>query len=258
MKPLKISIGVRLSPGMLRLGLLGALLSLGAIDLSSESVTLSTYFPAPSGVYSSLITTTGARLARDNGTAAVVSTVLVGNNAPAGTRMAVMNGNMGIGTLTPGAKLGFNDLNDGSNGADGITWYGPAPTTYGIHRTAGAWSAPNYQQLRSAWDTGIVIDGGTAYGQSGTIIQPGAGNVGIGVVSPTSKLHVNGTIVARGCGAPAPVSYAGGMVSCPANTYATWSTGFIAKYMNQTGPAAPTLAGQMYCCACASGTCPNL
>jgi hypothetical protein len=252
MKPLKITIGVRLSPGMVRFCLLAGLLCLGAIDLSSESVTLSTYFPAPTGVYTSLVATTGARLGRDAGT------VEIGSSAPDGTRLTVMNGNFSIGTATGTAKLSFNDLNDGTNLADGITWYNPAPTVYGIFRTAGGWAGPNYQQLQSAWSTGIVIDGGSAYGQSGTIIQPGAGNVGIGIAAPTSKLHVNGTLVARGCGVPVPVAYTVGTVNCPANTYATWSTGFIAKYQNQTGAAAPTLNGQMYCCACASGTCPNL
>ncbi len=103
------------------------------------------------------------------------------------------NGNVGIGTAVPGAKLSFGNLNDGRNTADGITWYNPGPTSYGIYRTAGAWSGPSYQQLQLAWQTGIVIDGGTAYGKSGTILQPKGGKVGIGTTSPLTALHVQST-----------------------------------------------------------------
>jgi hypothetical protein len=103
-------------------------------------------------------------------------------------------GYVGISQVSPGAKLSFNDLNDGTNGADGITWYSPAPTAYGIYRSAGAWSAPNYQQLYHSWQTGIVIDGGSLYGLSGTIMQPTAGNVAIGQSTKGAyNLEVNGT-----------------------------------------------------------------
>ena len=101
-------------------------------------------------------------------------------------------GFVGIGTTSPGAKLSFNNMNDGSNGADGITWYNPSPTAYGIYRSAGSWSSPDYQQLTLAWSTGIVIDGGSSYGRSGTVLQPGAGNVGIGITAPTVKLDIQG------------------------------------------------------------------
>lgn len=103
-------------------------------------------------------------------------------------------GNVGINQISPGARLSFNDLNDGTNGADGITWYSPAPTSYGIYRTAGAWAGPNYQQLRHHWETGIIIDGGSLYGLSGTIMQPTAGNVAVGQnVKGAYNLEVNGT-----------------------------------------------------------------
>ncbi|MDO8757111.1 MAG: hypothetical protein Q7J64_03790, partial [Elusimicrobiota bacterium] len=49
-------------------------------ELDSESVTLSTYYPAPSGVYTNMITTSDTYLARNGG-------------------------NVGIGTVSPGAKL---------------------------------------------------------------------------------------------------------------------------------------------------------
>lgn len=164
--------------------------------LNSESVTLSTYYPAPSGVYTKLITTGDTWLGRQGG---LIEVGTNGNAASLGTyaRMSVVYGNVGISTGTAGAKLAFNDLNDGTNGADGITWYNPSPTSYGIHRTAGAWTGPNYQQLRFGWDTGVIIDGGSAYGRSGTVLQPLGGYVGIGITQPRQALDVNGEIVVK-------------------------------------------------------------
>ena len=99
------------------------------------------------------------------------------------------SGNVGIGTASPGAKLSFNNLNDGSNGADGITWYNPSPTAYGIYRTPGVWSGPDYQQLSLTWQTGIRLDPGTAHGKSYVDIGGGglrvtAGNAAIGTTGP--------------------------------------------------------------------------
>jgi len=57
-----------------------AFLALPAGDLASESVTLTTYYPAPSGVYTQMITTNNTYLARDGG-------------------------NVGVGTVSPAFKL---------------------------------------------------------------------------------------------------------------------------------------------------------
>jgi hypothetical protein len=107
-------------------------------------------------------------------------------------------GNVGIGTTTPIASLSFTDVN-ATNNANGITWYnaGNDPTMYGIHKTAGTWSAPNYQQLRLGWQTGILLDPGTLYGASyvnvvGGGLRVSAGNVGIGTLTPGASLVVNG------------------------------------------------------------------
>ncbi|MBI5631587.1 MAG: hypothetical protein HY921_11980 [Elusimicrobia bacterium] len=71
------------------------ILGASAEDLGSESVTLMTYYPAPSGVYVKMITTADAYLARDAGS-------------------------VGIGTVAPGAKLevrGDVKIVDGSQGS---------------------------------------------------------------------------------------------------------------------------------------------
>lgn len=107
------------------------------------------------------------------------------------------NGSVGIGTLSPTAKISFNNVNDGADTPDGITWFNGSPLSYGIYRTAGAWLSPAYQQLRLQWDTGIVLDPGTDYQKSYVDITRGglrvtSGNVGIGIVNPSSPLQVEG------------------------------------------------------------------
>jgi uncharacterized coiled-coil protein SlyX len=111
-------------------------------------------------------------------------------------------GNVGIGTLNPAAKISFNDVNDGADTPDGITWFNGAPLNYGIYRTSGTWVAPAYQQLKLSWDTGIILEPGSSYQNSYVDIKGGglrvsSGNVGIGILNPNEKLAVNGTVRAR-------------------------------------------------------------
>jgi hypothetical protein len=111
-------------------------------------------------------------------------------------------GNVGLGTLNPAAKISFNNVSDGSDAPDGITWFNPNPLNYGIYRTAGPWSGPSFQQLKLSWDTGIILEPGSAYQNSYVDIKGGglrvsSGNVGIGILNPNEKLAVNGTVRAR-------------------------------------------------------------
>ena len=62
------------------------------------------------------------------------------------------------GTSAP-ASVGHNATHN-----EGFFWH--TNSDYGIYRTAGNWSG-NYQQLRLDWPTGIVLDGGSAFGLSG-------------------------------------------------------------------------------------------
>lgn len=116
------------------------------------------------------------------------------------------SGNVGLGTGNPSTKISFTDVNGHSN-AEGLTWYAPSPWGYGIYRTAGSWSGPDYQQLKLAWATGIVLDPGNDYGKSYVDIQGGglrvtSGRVGIGTASPAAPFEVySNTAVAENNGA---------------------------------------------------------
>ncbi|RQO80225.1 hypothetical protein DBR40_00995 [Pedobacter sp. KBW01] len=109
-------------------------------------------------------------------------------------------GNVGIGTTNPAAKISFNEVSE-SDMPSGLTWFSGAPLSYGIYRTAGAWLAPAYQQMKLQWDTGIILDPGAGSQKSYVDIMGGglrvsSGYVGIGITSPNQRLSVAGNIFA--------------------------------------------------------------
>ncbi|MBI3554077.1 MAG: hypothetical protein HY077_16395 [Elusimicrobia bacterium] len=361
MAELNVSVEVSVSPAVFRAALAAALLSVMAGELASESVSLTTYYPAPSGVYTQMITTSDTYLARDGGkvgvgtgtTTAPTATLTVGT-PPTGTAPSTFfatnagalggvagnetsiasfgftsanssmlgvrayrnsagadwtttsiglgmdvdntvragaslwlnnNGSVGVGyqNAASGAAassrwVGLADLNDGRNTADGFTWYNPAPTAYGIYRTAntypgcgaGAWcagtAAPSgaYQQLQTSWVTGLILDGGTDYAFSGTYLQPNAGaesNVAIGR-DPTvgqqaqARLDVNGIMLSRDAPPLTLVAFTSGVNTCANGMFATTVSGFFAKYIIIIHGQNPL--GEMLCESCPSNGCPSL
>jgi hypothetical protein len=73
-----------------------AMIFSAATEVASESVTLTTYYPAPSGVYTQMITTGNTFLARD-----VLPAAYWGTGTANESRI-------GIGTTSPGSKLEVN------------------------------------------------------------------------------------------------------------------------------------------------------
>lgn len=106
MADVNIRLNLEMSPRLFRGFFPLLLLSVLAGDLASEAVTLNTYYPAPSGIYTSMISTSHTYLARDGGYVAIGTSV-----APtAGTKLAIMGAAasqhlVGIGTAAPGAAL---------------------------------------------------------------------------------------------------------------------------------------------------------
>lgn len=174
--------------------------------IGSESLTLTTYYPAPYGGYVSLLTTSQTLLARDGG-------------------------NVGIGTANPAMKLHVaGDLQanhikfPGVGGNSGV-----AADYYGIYQEAGAWANP-YPDLRVQYHTGISYDAYQGYGGHRFYTgYDGSGNpTGLQMqitsgVNIINDLTVGGNLVLSSkhlvSNACTRVGYGvGGVVSCPADS----------------------------------------
>ena len=96
---------------------------------------------------------------------------LTGDLAVNGGAVTVGNGTFNLAISTDGtgatSSVGHTATYD-----EGIFWH--TVSDYGIYRTSGAWSVPNYSQLKLNWPTGIELaGGGTSYGKSGVNIIGG-------------------------------------------------------------------------------------
>lgn len=242
----EVTIHVRISPAVMRWGLASGLLSFMAVELASENVTLTTYYPAPSGIYAKMITTNNTFLARDSG-------------------------NVGIGTTAPTAKLEVT-----GTGATGGIAINNSGTPF-IDFKSGAGVTGRIEGVGSAMR--FYINGAASGNErlridsNGRISMASYGNtpsIPAGLTNMT--LIVTGGIkaYAASCGSANVQNYPGNAISnCPAGTYATNATGFWAEYISMGGPTLETSAalapapatsvgvgvGQMYCCPCGGGDC---
>ena len=131
-------------------------------SFAQESITLTTYYPAPYGVY---------REMRVNGLA--VGSAYRYTPANISDGYLIVNGSVGIGTASPVRRLHVHGTGEiallpGSSAATDSTagLYWNSDSNYSIHRTAGPWTPNDYQQLLVDWQTGIILDPGSAYGKS--------------------------------------------------------------------------------------------
>lgn len=218
MSGLTIRFDFTLSPTLTRCGLAGLMMLASAPELSSESVTLSTYYPAPSGVYTQMITTGNTFLARDAGNRVSIGTTAA---PPAGVVLDI-NGNMQLSGALPQTL---------SYGA-GASVSAPAANTL-VFNTAGA------ERMRVR-DNGFVGIGTNnpllALDVNGSIVASGC-------PAPTvMTFNITGPVVT--CPAGTYATWARGVM-------------VKIMSANNAYPPTPATA-TMDCCPCPGGICPAL
>jgi hypothetical protein len=240
-----IDIRLRLhyEPRALRPLLAGLFVVLLASDLASENVTLTTYYPAPSGVYTQLITTGNTYAARDAGTLAV------GTKTPNAAYKMDVAGNA---LLESGYYLAFGNqswidsdqggaielgANNGNANALGATPY------IDFHYGIGAAQDFNVRLINNS--NGLLSLVGDGY-VSGA--QQVVGNFNVGAAGPGATGHGYVYIDNTNTGCAA-TSIAGDVfnTACPAGQYITAQPGFYIEswsYFNRGGQVlAQTIAG---------------
>lgn len=177
MADINLNLNLRLTRRQLRNGL-ALLLMLGVCnELSSESVTLTTYYPAPSGVYTQMITTTNTYLARDSGK------VGIGTTSP-GANLDVFAANTGAGQSSQGSLI-FR-VNDG-NSRPPVAAYGNID---GVGFPDGTGTALQVREVngtgRSITTAGSIAVGGA----NGTVASYVNGKLGINTAAPAALFEI--------------------------------------------------------------------
>lgn len=275
MSDIVIRFDMRLGAKWTRVALAGVLMFSVVPELGSESVTLSTYYPAPSGVYTNMIATGNTYLARDSG-------------------------NVGVGTASPTSKLHVNGTATISGATAVNAMLSVTPGTPGVainvaqnstYRIGNAYlsSGGNYMHLAtneyyngSSWiatgGTGALMqmngqtvtfythNGAGSHTQTMNISAAGDMSMPSRITISGASADVTGHVIARGqnaCNTSHIRTYATtGTTSCPGGTYATLQSGVISKYvmMPRYADIGTGLAtAWMLCCPCPGGAgCPSL
>ncbi|MBU1134495.1 MAG: tail fiber domain-containing protein [Candidatus Omnitrophica bacterium] len=211
---------------------------------AAETITITTYYPAPYGVYNEL---RSKKMAigdnwYDGGTHPWE--VVDGDGNPIDINAdLVVEGNVGIGTTSPGEELHIESTNWAlarfkyANVALGSTWdIGAGPIAFNIIDVES--STTPFRIGKGALDNSLVVGS--------------AGNVGIGTTTPAEQLEVIGDIrtkapIASGWGGTYLGLFTdyGSLPGYPTNTYATLKTdgsyigfsagGVYSAYMNSAG-----------------------
>lgn len=209
-----------------------ALMLFAVPELNSESVTLSTYYPAPSGVYTQMITTGNTFLARDGGAATLVG---VGITAPA-AKMHIVGTSQNTLSLDSAAYPELTFRTGGTQTTAGtIRAYNAIATSAGGYFAGTAindWIFRNEGGASIKWGRGGVAD--MELNNAGTLRLLGYG----GGAGYSGNLDATGMIISRqgnvACDAPQQYAYsspAGGTVNICGGRYITTISGFYTKYM---------------------------
>lgn len=240
-----VHLRLTVDPRMLRPVLVLALIMMSAGDLASESVTLTTYYPAPSGVYTQMITTSNSFLSRDGGRVLIGGAALSAGAAADGTSKLDVTG-------TAYAQKILGTGNNVYNAAD------PKAADIVIGSNAGTrhdssimfWSNASASRIfnsadvfyLSTWNQNAIANANISLAATygGTSDFRGVvqfhNNVGLGSVSPSASgrgyLYIDNT--ATGC---VETDVTQGPV-CGGGQYATFSPGVYVEgwnYANRGG-----------------------
>ena len=224
----ELSFGAR----TLRCLLVSGMIFSAVTDVASESVTLTTYYPAPSGVYTQMITTGNTYLARDAAAAGGTSAVGIGVASFVNTsdsleiHATVANASTYFRILGVYAQQSAIAFDSDASGAKGLgetqdsVIYRPGSTRDLAFWTATVGDAMYIQQagkigigmnapdaqlaVNAPAGSGLVVHGisgdnwfpygpdGKNYLRGTTILADTGGKVGIGTANPAQTLDVNG------------------------------------------------------------------
>jgi hypothetical protein len=251
------------------------LISLTAPELGSESVTLSTYYPAPSGIYAKMITTDNTQLARAGGSVQLGTTATLSTTVNALPKLVVMGGNVGIGVTSP-------DDYDSTSAADATlhlvggnynTYGTVAPNSgdikigdaaqnfkIGLDKTGGGGLAGDVRLTATGTSERIMIghaNGGVHY----PTLTVDSGKVGINYGGETANVIYSALEVGNANGQSgshiivrqnncSEISYTTGQTACGAGYFVTTMSGIMVKYMYLGYRPSGNNTGSALCCPC--------
>jgi len=233
-----VRFDLKFSDKAVRLAMVGAMLLAAAPELASESVSLTTYYPAPSGVYTQIIGTSNSYMARDTGVLDVGTSA-----AQSGlTKLAVIGGPAGFGTTAPTSEVtvvggggGNVDLlvngriQTGDGGGAGGVWLdnpgtmfvGQDGTSLGLFTSGAGWAEVMAQDGTVQFSQNIGVRG---YSPTGGLPGGWAGGV------HTFDMYAEGTVATGTSGSTQTELTNNGGVYANAEmwtpgTYETYDTG---------------------------------
>ncbi|MBI4056533.1 MAG: hypothetical protein HY399_03190 [Elusimicrobia bacterium] len=181
-----------------KIGVLSFLgLALVAHELSTEQLTMTTYYPAPYGVYNTIITTGQTTLARDSGT------LVIGNGTPASPRanlLQIQDGNQAAGKVLTAL--------DANGTASWQTSPGGGFQNMRVYDTPGSYTWPPGGVTATKVMVEVWGGGGGGYSGDKQSSSGGGGGYGKGIFDLTSPPYTI-TVGAGGAGGVFPCGVGG-------------------------------------------------